>query len=115
MQMRFVEGNIVKYIVRAGRKKGTDAVTDYSKALHYLQKLRELHDDAVLCSLYDVLFNAFGSDMGAEVDARWSGFIDNNPHLPEEAVNTIRCLCRWYNDAMLLDIGKGIQRLIDSE
>ena len=40
----FLKGNIIKYSMRAGRKDGSD---DAAKALHYIQKLREisLEDD----------------------------------------------------------------------
>ena len=37
--LRFIEGNILKYIWRAGLKEGVDAAEDYSKALAYLEKL----------------------------------------------------------------------------
>lgn len=37
--LRFIEGNILKYIWRAGLKDGVDATEDYSKALAYLEKL----------------------------------------------------------------------------
>jgi hypothetical protein len=37
--LRFIEGNILKYIWRAGLKEGVDATEDYSKALAYLEKL----------------------------------------------------------------------------
>ncbi len=35
--LRFIEGNILKYIWRAGFKEGVPAVEDYSKALTYLE------------------------------------------------------------------------------
>ena len=35
----FLKGNIIKYSMRQGRKEGSD---DANKALHYLQKLREV-------------------------------------------------------------------------
>lgn len=37
--LRFIEGNVLKYIWRAGLKDGVDALEDYSKALAYLEKL----------------------------------------------------------------------------
>lgn len=37
--LRFIEGNILKYIWRASLKGGLDATEDYSKALAYLEKL----------------------------------------------------------------------------
>lgn len=37
--LRFIEGNILKYIWRAGLKEGVDSTEDYSKALAYLEKL----------------------------------------------------------------------------
>lgn len=37
--LRFIEGNILKYIWRARLKEGVDATEDYSKALAYLEKL----------------------------------------------------------------------------
>lgn len=36
----FLKGNIIKYSMRAGRKKGADH--DNEKAGHYMQKLREV-------------------------------------------------------------------------
>lgn len=38
----FLKGNIIKYSMRAGRKDGSD---DAAKALHYIQKLREISMD----------------------------------------------------------------------
>ena len=38
----FLKGNIIKYSMRAGRKDGSD---DAAKALHYIQKLREISLD----------------------------------------------------------------------
>jgi len=35
----FLKGNIIKYSLRAGRKDGSD---DAGKALHYMQKLKEM-------------------------------------------------------------------------
>ena len=35
----FIEGNIIKYSMRAGRKEGSD---DAGKAKHYMQKLKEV-------------------------------------------------------------------------
>jgi hypothetical protein len=35
----FLKGNIIKYSLRAGRKDGSD---DAGKALHYMQKLKEV-------------------------------------------------------------------------
>ena len=35
----FLKGNVIKYSMRQGRKEGSD---DANKALHYLQKLREV-------------------------------------------------------------------------
>lgn len=35
----FLKGNIIKYSMRQGRKEGSD---DANKALHYLQKLKEV-------------------------------------------------------------------------
>lgn len=35
----FLKGNILKYSMRAGRKEGSD---DAGKALHYMQKLKEV-------------------------------------------------------------------------
>lgn len=35
----FLKGNIIKYSMRQGRKDGSD---DTGKALHYLEKLKEL-------------------------------------------------------------------------
>jgi len=35
----FLKGNIIKYSLRAGRKDGSD---DAGKALHYMQKLKEI-------------------------------------------------------------------------
>ena len=35
----FLRGNIIKYSMRAGRKEGSD---DAGKALHYIQKLKEV-------------------------------------------------------------------------
>jgi len=37
----FLKGNIIKYSMRQGRKKGSD---DAAKAFHYLQKLNEVQD-----------------------------------------------------------------------
>lgn len=37
--LRFIEGNILKYIWRAGLKEGVSAKEDYAKALAYLEKL----------------------------------------------------------------------------
>ena len=37
--LRFIEGNILKYIWRARLKNGVDATEDYAKALAYLEKL----------------------------------------------------------------------------
>ncbi len=37
--LRFIEGNILKYIWRAGLKEGISAKEDYAKALTYLEKL----------------------------------------------------------------------------
>lgn len=33
--LRFERGNMLKYLVRAGKKPGTPAAVDYGKALHY--------------------------------------------------------------------------------
>ena len=33
----FAKGNVLKYVIRAGRKPGEDAIKDLSKALHYLK------------------------------------------------------------------------------
>ena len=41
----YVEGNIIKYITRWKKKGG---VQDIEKAIHYLQKLRQLYEDKVL-------------------------------------------------------------------
>lgn len=38
-QLRFIEGNILKYIWRAGLKEGVPAKEDYAKALTYLDKV----------------------------------------------------------------------------
>jgi len=38
----FLKGNIIKYSLRAGRKDGSD---DAGKALHYMQKLKEMQGD----------------------------------------------------------------------
>lgn len=38
----FFEGNVIKYVTRWKRKNG---VEDLRKALHYLEKLIELHDN----------------------------------------------------------------------
>lgn len=38
-KLPFIEGNILKYIWRAGLKEGVPAVEDYAKALTYLEKL----------------------------------------------------------------------------
>jgi len=35
----FIKGNIIKYSMRVGRKDGSD---DAAKALHYMEKLKEL-------------------------------------------------------------------------
>ena len=40
----FLSGNVVKYICRAGRKKGVDLLDDLSKALWYLERKIRLHD-----------------------------------------------------------------------
>lgn len=37
--LRFIEGNILKYIWRARLKNGVDVTEDYAKALTYLEKL----------------------------------------------------------------------------
>ena len=37
--LRFIEGNVLKYIWRARLKNGVDATEDYTKALTYLEKL----------------------------------------------------------------------------
>lgn len=37
--LRFIEGNVLKYIWRARLKEGVDATEDYAKALAYLEKL----------------------------------------------------------------------------
>lgn len=37
--LRFIEGNILKYIWRAGLKEGVSSKEDYAKALTYLEKL----------------------------------------------------------------------------
>lgn len=37
--LRFIEGNVLKYIWRAGLKEGVPAKEDYAKALTYLEKL----------------------------------------------------------------------------
>ena len=35
----FFRGNALKYIMRAGNKEGNEALQDFKKALHYLEKL----------------------------------------------------------------------------
>lgn len=35
----YLKGNIIKYSMRAGRKEGSD---DGGKAMHYIQKLKEI-------------------------------------------------------------------------
>lgn len=41
LQADFPAGCILKYVFRAGRKPGASASSDYDKALHYLDFLRE--------------------------------------------------------------------------
>lgn len=36
----FLKGNVIKYSLRAGRKEGSN---DADKALHYMEKLSEVH------------------------------------------------------------------------
>ena len=37
-KLDFWAGNAVKYICRAGKKPGEDAIDDYDKAIHYLRE-----------------------------------------------------------------------------
>ena len=37
-ELDFWAGNAVKYICRAGKKPGEDAIDDYDKAIHYLRE-----------------------------------------------------------------------------
>ena len=38
----FLRGNAIKYLMREGHKEGSD---DIAKALHYLQKIKELDEE----------------------------------------------------------------------
>lgn len=38
--MGFIKGNVIKYVVRAGKKE--DGIKDIDKAIDYLQHLKEL-------------------------------------------------------------------------
>lgn len=38
----FCKGNVIKYVVRAGKKDGESALSDYCKARDYLEELIEL-------------------------------------------------------------------------
>ncbi len=40
----FLRGNVIKYIARAGTKKGVPAAVDYDKAMHYLAKLIDIEE-----------------------------------------------------------------------
>ena len=42
----FLSGNVVKYICREGRKRGTDPLDDLHKALWYLERKIRLYDGA---------------------------------------------------------------------
>ena len=42
----FFEGNILKYLARAGRKQGASAHADITKALTYARKLKKLDEDS---------------------------------------------------------------------
>jgi hypothetical protein len=44
-RLNFLEGNIIKYIIRHKKKGGLD---DLYKAQHYLEKLIEVNDDVSL-------------------------------------------------------------------
>ena len=42
----FFSGNIIKYVVRAGKKAGESDLDDLIKAQHYLKKLIEIRANA---------------------------------------------------------------------
>ena len=44
-QLGFLEGNIIKYITRAGHKQGESKIDDLAKAATYLRKLIETTPD----------------------------------------------------------------------
>lgn len=40
---KYLRGNALKYLFRAGSKQGSPEVEDYEKALHYLEELIRSH------------------------------------------------------------------------
>ncbi len=46
--LNFWEGNAIKYICRAGKKKNTPALDDYRKAINYLEYCIEKHSDKLV-------------------------------------------------------------------
>ena len=52
-QLGFLEGNIIKYITRAGHKKGESKMDDLTKAATYLRKLIDTTPDEPITSRPD--------------------------------------------------------------
>lgn len=76
--LRFIEGNILKYIWRAGLKDGVSAKEDYAKALTYLDKvdpkehLSISKDFFLKVPLQTLLYTAYGLELNKVDDAKAS-------------------------------------------
>lgn len=87
--LRFIEGNILKYIWRAGLKDGVPAVEDYSKALTYLKELEKTRTVPVPARYFDKI------PLG-ELTARMHGWT-----YPSPTLGRAKSTCLFYFFQML--------------
>lgn len=89
--IRYLEGNVIKYIVRHKKKNG---VQDLEKAKHYVQKIMELEESEDRCNMSDVSVRLLQT------------FIRSNNLTPTEA-DPIALIARWR-------LRKDLERALES-
>lgn len=116
--LRFIEGNVLKYIWRAGLKEGVSAKEDYAKALTYLEKLDPKEhlpiskDFFLKIPLQTLLSTAYGWELNGIEDTKAS-MLYHFFHLllHKKLIEEFRAnmQCQYHYDSLRLQLNEEIE------